>query len=220
MPLTPLWTVIFDFLRFFAFLDPRTPSEGSKPPKTGQKGRFWPRFRLFFGTFQGTQLSRVDPDAILQNRRNTPATFFVPLDPANILRPWGTSNFASGRRYGHFSVGETAVLARFGPFWGPKRRIWAFVSMQMNAATHFGRCRSKITFSGLFSGFRRAENPPGPGRGILRASMAQNRPEHVISDLHRPKCVVICIDTPRGRGFMPPIPMTPRLETLKSDLRP
>ena len=126
MPLRALWSVIFDFLRFFAFLDPRTPSEGSKPPKTGQKGRFWPHFRLFSGTFQGTQVSRVMTDPILQNRRNTPATFFVPLDPASILRPGGTSNFASGPRYGHVSVGETAVLARFGPFQGPKRRFRAF----------------------------------------------------------------------------------------------
>ena len=57
MPLRALCTLIFDFLRFFAFLDLRSPSEGPKPPKTAQTGRFWPHFRLFFGTFQGTQLS-------------------------------------------------------------------------------------------------------------------------------------------------------------------
>ena len=47
MPLRPWRSGNFDFLRFFAFLDPRTPSEGSKLPKTGQKGLFWQRKLIF-----------------------------------------------------------------------------------------------------------------------------------------------------------------------------
>ena len=170
MPLRASRCAIFDFLRLFAFLDPRTPSEGSKPPKTGQKGRFWPRFRLFFGACQGTHLPTVRTDAILQNRRNTPATFFVPLDPASIFRPWATSNFSSGPRYGHFSVGETAVLARFWPFWGPKRRFRAFWPILAPETVIF---RVFDVFGPVFGPRRVPASAAGSGRIVRDARAAR-----------------------------------------------
>ena len=154
----------FRFLAIFRVFGPPDPVRGVQTPEIGPKRPFLAPFSPVFRHFsRDPGVPSFSPRYFAKSAKRS-GDLFCSTGSCELPFSGISSDFASGARKMDFGVGETAVLARFWPFRGPKRRFWA----------RFGHTNTptlKITFSGLFSALG-AFPRPRPGPGALSATPA------------------------------------------------
>ena len=126
----------FRFFAIFRVFGPPDPVRGPQTPENDPKRPFLTPFSPVFRHF-----SR-DPGVLSCSGRyfaksaKRSGDLFCSTGCGELPFSGISSDFASGARKMDFRVGETAVLGRFWPFRGPKRRFWAHKHTHPKNHTH------------------------------------------------------------------------------------
>ena len=117
---------IFCVFALFCVFGPPDHVRGAQTPENGSKRPFLTPFSPVFRHFSRDPVILSDYPHFFPKSAKRSGDLFCSTGSCELPISRISSDFASGARKMDFGGVETAVLARFWPFWGPKRRFRAF----------------------------------------------------------------------------------------------